>query len=475
MTRQTIAIAGTTNAPKSCCAARPSVARGWPGHGAVLAALLFVLAGCASHQPKPLDPPAILKELDAVRWPASDSAATAIKPRDLASFAITTNPELSAVRAKLGIQQALLVEAGLFPDPQVGWDAMDVIASQTVDGTSNSVDVLSGLGLMFPLPRPGELDGRVGAAEWRVEEVRKHVAAAEWTLTGAIYNACEELRAAQLLQSQTTALVAVAESTYDYFKRARDAGAATAIQANLALGELQVIRLDVVRTEGRVQQARQALNALVGLPPATNVPLADAEDDPALTAALKNTVAQLTERALEARPDLQALLARYEAAEQEIRVAVSKQFPKVSIGTGISLTLPFFSKFGGPAIQTAIAKRERVGREYRAGLYRARQEIAATHALWQLSEREVDLLTRELLPTAEQNLTLAKEAFRLGEATILEALALQRSLVQMRTRHTEARAERSKRAWTLLAASGWLLPPAPEQTSDRSPSQREQR
>lgn len=454
--------------------ARPSVARGWAGQGAVLA-FLFVLASCASHQAKPLDPPAILRELDAVRWPASDSAATDIKPRDLASFAISSNPELSAIRGQLGIQQALLVEAGLFPDPEVGWDAMNVVASQVVNGTSGSVDVLSGLGLMFPLPRPGELSGRVGAAEWRVEEVRRAVVAAEWTLTRAIFNACEELRAAQLLESQTKALVAVAESTYDYFKRARDAGTATAIQANLALGELQVIRLDVVRIEGRVQQAQQALNALVGLPPGAKVPLAEAEDDPALTAALESTVAQLTERALETRPDLQELLARYEAAEQEIRIAVAKQFPQVSIGTGISLILPFFSKFGGPAIRTAVAQRERIGRDYRAALYRARQEIAATHALWQLSEREVDLLTRELLPTAEENLTLAKEAFRLGEATVLETLALQRSLVQMRTRHTEARAERSKRAWTLLAASGWLVPPAPDQITDSPARERQPR
>ena len=62
-------------------------ARSRPSMRAVLAALLTItLVGCASHQPNPLDPPAILKELDAVRWSSSDSVTEAsIKPRDLAA------------------------------------------------------------------------------------------------------------------------------------------------------------------------------------------------------------------------------------------------------------------------------------------------------------------------------------------------------------------------------------------------------
>jgi len=442
---------------------------------------LVALTGCATYRPAPIEPLRLLEGLEAVEWnpdtPSPDALTdgarpAVVGPRELAAFAVSTNPQLAAVRAQVGVRRALLVEAGLLPDPELGWSAMDVLASQIVDGTSSSVDTLSGFDLMFPLLRPGERDARVGAAEWRAEEARRRVAAAEWSLTRGIYVAHEEVQAAEVLLAQTQALTDLAESTYDYFKRARDAGAATAIQANLALGELQTIRLDGVRVEARVRQARQALNALLGLPPSVELPLGPG-DDPSENEALQATTAELTSRAVETRPDLASLLARYQAAEEGVRLAVSKQFPLISIGTGISLTLPILSKFGRPQLRTAIARREQLSREFTAAVHAARQEIAAAQTLWQLAEREVELVETELLPNAEQNLELSREAFQAGEITLLETLALQRALVEARTRHTETRAERSKRAWMLLAASGWLLGSPPTNNPINDPTNEE--
>ena len=432
-------------------------------------ALVALSTGCATYRPAPIEPLRVLDGLETIEWnpsapspeaPPGGGEGPVVGPRELAAFAVSTNPQLAAARAEVGVSRALLVEAGLLPDPEFGWDAMNNVASELVDGTSSSVDTISGFGLMFPLLRPGERDARVGAAEWRAEEARRRVAAAEWSLTRSIHVAYEEVQAAELLLSQTQSLTELAESTNDYFKRARDAGAATAIQANLAFGELQAMRLDSVRAEARVRQSRQELNALLGLPPSIELPLGSGAD-PSAHEALQASPSDLTTHAVESRPDLSALLARYQAAEEAVRLAVSKQFPQIAIGTGISLTLPFFSKFGRPEIRTAIAQREQLSREFTAAVHAARQEIAAAHTLWQFAVRELELVENELLPNAEENLELSREAFQAGEVTLLETLALQRALVEARTRHTEVRAERSKRAWTLLAASGWLLGATP--------------
>jgi len=369
---------------------------------------------------------------------------------------VSTNPELAAVRAAVGVRQALLVESGLLPDPELSWDAMDVLASELVHGTSSSLEVLSGIGLMFPILRPGERDARIGAAEWRVEEARRQVLAAEWSLTRDIHLSYEDVRAAETLLAQTRALAELAKSTHDYFERAKEAGTATAIQANLALGELQAIRLDSVRAESGVRQARQALNAQLGLSPTAEIRLRDG-DDPSVNKVLEDNVSELTSRAVEFRPDLGALLAGYQAAEEDLQLAVSKRYPLLSIGTGISLTLPLFSKFGGPEIQTALERRERSSAEFTAAVHSVRREVAAAHTLWEVAMREVELVEAELLPNAEENLALSQEAFQAGEITLLETLALQRALVEARTRHTSSRAERAKRAWQLLAASGALL------------------
>ena len=243
--------------------------REWHGRSAVqvhgtrstavarLVALVFVssLAGCVTYEPVPLDVSSVLRALDAQQFEgaAQRASGAGMRPDELAAFAVTANPTLAAIRAEAGVGRALLVEAGLLPDPdpELGWDAMDVLASRIVDGTSSSVDVLSGFGLMFSVPRPGERDARVGAAESRVLKTRCRLATAEWNLTRDVYLAAGEVHAALELHAQTLALVGVAESTSDYFRRAREAGTATGIQANLALGELQVIRVEEVRAESR--------------------------------------------------------------------------------------------------------------------------------------------------------------------------------------------------------------------------------
>ena len=436
--------------------------------------VLGLTPGCATYTPAPLDPPQVLQRLAATEWApigattttTGDDGPRPVGPKELAAFAVATNPQLLSVRAEIGVRDALLVEAGLLPDPELSWDAMNNVASQVVTGDSSSVDTISGLGLMFPLLRPGERGARVGAAEWRIEEARRLIAAAEWTLTRDIHVAYQEVIGSEILLAQTVALTTLAGSTNDYFERAREAGAATAIQANLALGELQSIRLDGVRAEARARQARQALNGLLGLPPDAEVLLRNGET-PSASEYLRTGTDELTSHAVEARPDLSVLLARYEVAEENVRLAVAKQYPLIAIGTGISISLPIFSKFGRPAMRTAIAERARLAVEFTAAVHSVREEIAAAHVLWQLAQREVELVEQQLLPTAERNIELSRAAFQAGEVTLLETLALQRALVEARTRQTETRAERSKRAWTLLAASGWLLgPETPTDTND---------
>ena len=438
-------------------------------------AMVALSTGCATYSPAPIEPLPLLQELNAVEWqpnlaPASsadDDQSLASGPRELAAFAVTTNVQLKAVRGEVGLRRALLVEAGLLPDPELGWDAMNVLGSAMLGNAPSSHDYLSGLALMFPFLRPGELDARVGAAEWRAEEARRIVTAAEWALTRDVHIAYEEVQAAETLLAQTLALTELARTTTEYFERAREAGAATAIQANLALGELQAMLLNGIRAKARVAQARQALNGLLGLRPDTDILLRSGED-PSANESLVADPETLTAHAVESRPDLAVLLARYQSAEEDVRLAISFQYPSLAVGTGFSLTVPIFSKFGRPAIQTAIAQREVLAREFKAAVHAARQEIAAAHVLWQLAGQEVQLVEEGLLPNAEQNLELSQVAFQAGEVTLLETLALQRALVEARTLHTETRAERSKSAWNLLAASGWLLGATPNNNTNNA-------
>ncbi|HRV82431.1 MAG TPA: TolC family protein, partial [Planctomycetota bacterium] len=315
------------------------------------------LSACATYRPTPLEPQRVLEALESIEWDstpntpnATDSSQSSpvVGPLQLAAFAVSTHPELAALRAELGIQHALLVEAGLLPDPELGWDAMDGLASQLVTGSSSSVDAWAGFGLLFPLLGPGERQASIAVAQGRSDEARYRIAEAEWNLTCDIHVALEEVLAAETLLAQTRSLTELATTTNEYFQRAKDAGAATAIQANLAQGDLQTIRLDGLRADARVRQARQALNALLGLPPSVDLPLGPGVD-PSNLLTTRGTPEQLTLHAVDSRPDLAVLLAAYQASEEGVRLAMSQRCPRIAVGTGIRITLPIFSKFGGPA------------------------------------------------------------------------------------------------------------------------------
>lgn len=432
----------------------------------VALALVPALAGCVSYEPAPVDVSDVLTQLRARAWESSldnDRAQSeGAGPDQLAAFGITHNPSLQAVRSQIGVARALLVEAGLLPDPEIGWDAMNVLASALIGDSPSSHDYLSGLGLSITLPRPGELDSKKGAARWRVEEIRRLVTQAEWVLAREVFVSFEDVREAQRLVEQNQDLIEVAESTRDYFDRAQAAGAATAIQANLASGDLLAIQADRVRLQARLRDARHRLNALLGLPPSTEIPLTSPEDretpeEPGIDPEA------LVERSLELRPDLIALQASYQAAEEDVRLEVARQFPLVSIGTGIWFQPGFFTRFNRPAIDTAIARRETLRSEIEAQVHEVRRDIQDAYAALGETRRELDLLESRLLPNAEESLRLAGEAFDAGEVTLVEILTLQRALVDARTRTTVARAELRRRHWRLLAAGGTLLARGDEQ------------
>ena len=445
------------------------------GTTASVVLLSTALTACVSYEPAPVDPAELLAGLDAVRFESPEHAETIaedeVGPRQLAAFAVAHNPTLATARSRIGIARSLLVEAGLLADPEIGWDGMDALASQIVEHSVSSVDVLSGFGLSIPLPRPGELGAKKAAARWRVEELRRRLLEAEWRLAGEVYVAWEDLVEAEQLLEQNRELADVARTTEEYFQRAREVGAATAIQSNLATGDALAIGARQVRLEARLRRSRHALNALLGLPPSTVLPVSHAgspASDPGFDE--EASPEALVELALARRPDLAALLAAHRAADEEVRLEVRRQFPLIAIGTGISLTPGLFTRFNRPAIRTAIARRSMSARLVTESVHGLRREVSDALASYREAERELEFLETALLPNAESSLDLARQSFDAGEVTLLEILTLQRALVDARTRTTEARAELRRRRWRLLVATGALLLPTSAPQADSTDS-----
>ncbi|HIG10049.1 MAG: TolC family protein [bacterium] len=433
------------------------------------------VASCATYQAAPIDAEALLEELAAVRWHGVElEAKTGLGPDDLAGFALTHNADLRIARAELEVTRAELIEAGLLPEPTLSWDAMDVLSAAIVGESTTSRDFWSGLGISFQLPRPGELAARKGIALWHIEEARGQLAMAEWALARGVYLAFENLAVARRLGEQNRELLTLAESTADYFQRAREAGVATAIEAALARGEALKLKRVGLALVARERRALYDLNALLGLLPGTPLNLKNATRIKAALVQLA-PLCELTSALAKMRPDLARRLAAYEGAEADLRLAIAQQFPTIGIGSGISIQPGLFSRFNRAAIASARTRRARLREEYRAALFEARHSLHAAFASWSEARTNLEFIENELIPNAEESLSLAEMAFGEGVATVVQILNVQRALVRVRTNHIEAQAQYSRAGWTLLAASGAILPrsgadfsvsPAPATTSD---------
>lgn len=446
----------------------------------VAVASTLVLGACVSAPADVLDPAATLRALEAMTSgpaPASlariGTASLTFEPgdgldaREASALALHLHPRLRALRADIGVARAELIEAGLLPDPTIGWEAMNVVADFVTERKSSANSYVAGLTLSWDIPRPGEIGAREAVAAGRIEEARALLLQAEWELVRDVHLACVRLAAAEAGLALNSDQARVAEQTVRYFDDARRLGAATGIQASLAGVATARILADHARLQLEATDARLALLALLGLPPRTPFALQD-RDQLLATPASPGDVEALTSEALRRRPDLAALGAQHAQADARLRLEEAGRWPRVSIGSGIGIELPLFSRFNAPAVETARRGRVAARHRFEAAVHEVRRDVHAAHAALALSNAVVRQLEESLVPAVEEALRLTRQAVEAGEFTAFEVLTAQTQALAAQTELLAARARRAEARVALDAATGELTPtPEPLSPDDQ--------
>ncbi len=429
------------------------------------ALIMLMTTACVSYEAQPMNPLEILQDLNTRTIPLDgEGAENSLTARRAAAWAVRHHPALTAARARLGIARAELVEAGVLDPIETSFDAADVIASKLVESTATTVDFVSGLGLSWGLPRPGEIDAKEGRARARIEEVKASILAAEWALARDVHLAFVDLRAARDRWALNRRLLEAVKRTSEVFSEARRIGAATAIQDNLAAIEYATLLQRDVLLRGLLAEAKQALNVRVGLRPDADVPfdLDAMEPLPKVGGAARDM--DLVRDALTGRPDFQALLYRYLEAEAGVRLQIALQWPKISIGSGLGISWPILNSCNRPAINVALARREQLAGEVVAMVHRIRGEVFAALARFRAAHQAEQSLRDTLLPRIEETTRLTEESFDAREITFLEILSAQRQVLSARRAELEARVTLNRAAIQLDTVTGRLLvePPTPD-------------
>lgn len=409
----------------------------------------FLLAsGCASYKPMPLDPDESWMRLESISLEelvlepgeAPDSDVGSLRPFDYsdglsadeaAGLAVVMNPELRAFRLEQGIAEGQLVGAGLFPNPEVDTEYLS-----SPDTWAAEVDVAFDLAQALLTRGPEKERARL-----RVEEVRWEIADREWQLVNEVKLAFVDSvywdEALSLNQTQKK----VAERTLASIRARQAGGAATELDVILAEFDVTEIELRGTRLAGARRQSLQRLNTLLGLPPNHDTRLQKSEK-PLAYRSIIGDAKLLAENMRARRPDLLAGERTYQVAEKELQLAYRKQFPRVhigpsfeteegedSFGIGFSIEIPIFDRNQGE-IAARLAERDQKRRLYIAALHRARAEIYAAWAEWEMLDAELGFYFSTVAPRLDDGLRLMEKVFQEGEIDLLQVLVFQGRALQ---------------------------------------------
>lgn len=420
---------------------------------------LLCLTACATYRPAPLPSPReVIERGLPAETPDRPSASTQtasttgfdpaqpLSDLQAARLALSDSPDLMAMRARVGVADAQVFSAGLVADPRLSASIDHPEQAGLVDGLAGSL----GFELMSLFGRAP----RVEQARRQREQTQLEVGWNEWLAFNHV----------RTLVRRVVAL----ERQGDVARTASDAASALYRQSarNVRVGDarlddasiLQIGWIDAqdraLGLERQAIAARDELNNVMGLPPATALKL----EAPAVRPSRTLDPQALALRAAERRLDIRALRSGYAAQEQGIRLAVRESLPLPQLdltrardtsaiwtsGLGIAMPLPLWNRNRG-AIAVATATREQLSAEYVARLLQTRGDIAATVDDLKRAEAQRQALEKQLPALRSAELTVASAA-QLGDVPLttyntLRASLLDKELTLLALQQAEAEGE----------------------------------
>jgi outer membrane protein, heavy metal efflux system len=354
----------------------------------------------------------------------------------LSLAALYFNPTVEVGRARVSEAQAAVVTAGARPNPSVS----------VAPGIPSPY--LFNLDFAVPIETAGKRGHRIQSARSLESAARFDLADSAWKVRSgvrtALLNYLLAFRSVDLLRSEEQ----VRGQQVNILEQRFAVGEIPRPEVDLARIELSKTHLAITTAEGQIAEAKAALAASIGVPVAglqgLNFSWSDLDSPPSPESLSPE---QVQREAVLNRLDVRRSLAQYAAAEADLRLEISKQYPDVQIGPGytyeeknnfftlgLSTTLPIFNRNQGP-IAEAEARRKQAGAAF---LERQTQVIAGSEralALYVAALKELTEADQSLRKLQDAQLQTTQRAVQLGEEDrlILNGVQIE-SLVVARAR-----------------------------------------
>ncbi len=343
-------------------------------------------------------------------------------------------------------------------DGDVTGTRLKTVASQGRSAVTQSV-LSPSLNLTYLLFDFGGRSGKVGAA-------RNALVAANFTHNATLQNVVLQIQTAYFQYIANRALLGAqritlreAQANLAAAEERHRVGVATiadVLQARTAASQAE---LAAQATEGNLQTSRGALALSLGLP--ANLPYdIDSTAAQVPVSVLADSVDTLIARAVEARPDLAAARAEYEASRDQISVARANRLPSLELnGTGgrtytsslpqggnnytlsLGLHIPLFAGFSrmydqrqaAALADAAAARTDILGQQVVF-------EVFSSYYALRTADRRVRT-SEDLVASAQLSNDVALGRYKAGVGSVLDLLTAQSALADARAQQVMARLE----------------------------------
>ncbi len=423
------------------------------------------LGGCAAYHKTPLNlGPQLKSSLSALHHGLPGNglipSTLPLTTQSVAALAVLNNPALIAIREQRGVAQAELLNAGLLPDPVIsgGFAAL-------MSGPANASAISGSLTQDLSALITYSVDVR--AARAGAAQVDAAILWQEWQVASQAEQLCIAIdgdrQTVGLLLADRQALAAVNTSTSNSVA----AGNLTIAASSSSLAALAATDTALNTAQQTLAQDKAQLDALLGLQPWVEIPVANPDVPPIDPSAADAAIASLGTR----RPDLIALRYGYAQADAKLRAAILTQFLPVSIsanggsdttnvvsiGPAVTLTLPLFNRNRG-GIAIAAATRAQLAAQFEAGMADAQGGAAALLARSRLLQSQ-SAAANKRADDAKLIATQGQSAFANGSLDALSAVNLQTASADRRREAIALRVQLLTARLSLATLLGIGLPP----------------
>ncbi len=373
--------------------------------------MAFFVVGCQSYEPKPLElglyRNALESRLDTVEpieafanrlalskgTPVEFDISDGITPSEGEVIALFYNPELRIARLEAGVALANFETAGLWEDPVFSFNGAEI--------SSPSAPFQYGLMGNFTIPISGRLKVKKDRAGSVYETRLREVVHAEWKTRATLRSRWSKWVAATLQVELIHEVIDQLEQIHGLANTLFEAGELNRVEHRLIQVEFASFAVQATEAELLLLGIEMELIALMGLPPEAagyllpefpRIPTTLVEDE--------------TTRIIDANTELAVLFAKYQTAEETLRLEIKKQYPDIVFGSGYGSEFNDHRVLFGLSIPLSIWNRNQAG----IADARTKREVARAHAETTFSRLYAELsLANETLTMKEQQRSYYKE------------------------------------------------------------------